>query len=214
MICVFCGHEKTSVTDSRPDGDGIRRRRECQDCGRRFSSLERADFGGVSVLKKGGRREDFDIDKLIRGVRKACDKCPVPSGAVEALAQEVATTIAGLNKPAVRSTLIGNMVIERLRVLNEVAYIRFASVYLPLTSLSEIEQEITTFRDSQSRDNASTERQLSLFFDDLPNDPGPPPKRRRRRRSDQTRRNLEPTRLNTPDTGTNSEAKSRKRRVS
>ena len=78
MNCPFCGQADTRVTDSRPDTDGIRRRRECLACGQRFTTVERAELGGVSLVKKDGRREEFDRGKIIAGVRKACEKRPIP----------------------------------------------------------------------------------------------------------------------------------------
>src|SRR2546425_11445573 len=98
MNCPFCTEAETKVTDSRPEQDGIRRRRGCLACGRRFTTLERVELGGVVLLKEDGRREPFDRAKVIAGVRKACEKRPIPSGAVEALADEVEDAASGMNR--------------------------------------------------------------------------------------------------------------------
>src|SRR3990170_6337490 len=126
MNCPFCGHPESKVADSRPDEAGIRRRRQCLACGRRFTTVERVELGGVAVLKKDGRREEFDRAKIIGGVRKACEKRPIPSGAIEALADDVEQAVFALNKAEVPSTYIGELVMERLKGLDPIAYIRFA----------------------------------------------------------------------------------------
>ncbi len=146
MNCPFCGHTDTRVTDSRPDDDGIRRRRECLACGRRFSTLERVELGGIAVLKKDGRREEFDRAKIIAGVRKACEKRPIPSGAVEALADEVEQAVFALNRAEVASADIGELVMARLKSLDHIAYIRFASVYRAFADVDELEQELEALK--------------------------------------------------------------------
>ncbi len=144
MNCPFCGHSETKVTDSRPEESvgGIRRRRECLACGRRFTTIEKAELGGVAVLKKDGRREAFDRAKIMAGVRRACEKRPIPSGAVEALADEIETAVYALNKAEVPSTYIGELVMERLRALDQIAYIRFASVYRAFADVEELKAEL------------------------------------------------------------------------
>ena len=129
MNCPFCAQAETKVTDSRPEQDGIRRRRECLACGRRFTTLERVELGGVVLMKKDGRREAFDRVKVIAGMRKACDKRPIPSGAVETLADEVEQAVFAMNRAEVPSSVVGELVMERLKALDHIAYIRFASVY-------------------------------------------------------------------------------------
>ncbi len=146
MNCPFCGTDDTKVTDSRPDQDGIRRRRECLACGRRFSTLERIELPGVALLKKDGRREAFDRAKIISGVRKACEKRPIPSGAVEALADEVEQAVYGLNRAEVPSSVVGELVMERLKTLDHIAYIRFASVYRAFADVDELEQELEALK--------------------------------------------------------------------
>jgi transcriptional repressor NrdR len=178
MNCPFCGQADTRVTDSRPDTDGIRRRRECLACGQRFTTVERAELGGVSLIKKDGRREEFDRGKIIAGVRKACEKRPIPSGAVEALADDVEKAVVALNKAEVPSTLVGEMVMERLRALDHIAYIRFASVYRAFADVDELERELTALRAGWSRSDVPPD-QLALLPD--VNAGAPAPRKRPRR---------------------------------
>jgi transcriptional repressor NrdR len=162
MNCPFCGSPDSRVTDSRPEQDGIRRRRECQSCGRRFTTLERIELAGVSVLKKDGRREAFDRAKIVSGVRKACEKRPIPSGAIEALADEVEQAVNALNKAEVPSTYIGELVMERLKALDHIAYIRFASVYRAFADVDELEQELEALKAGWRRPDVPPD-QLALL---------------------------------------------------
>ncbi len=162
MNCPFCGEDNTKVTDSRPDQDGIRRRRECLACGRRFTTIERVELGAVMVLKKDGRREAFDRGKIIAGVRRACEKRPIPSGAVEALADGVEQAVMALNKAEVPSTYIGELVMEQLRALDHIAYIRFASVYRAFADVDELEQELDALRAGWRRPDVPPD-QLALL---------------------------------------------------
>lgn len=162
MNCPFCGHEDTKVTDSRPDVDGIRRRRECLECGRRFTTVERVELGGVVVVKKDGRREEFDRQKIISGVRKACEKRPIPSGAIEALADDVERAVLALNKAEVPSTHIGELVMERLKALDHIAYIRFASVYRAFADVDELEAELDALKAGWRRPDVPPD-QLALL---------------------------------------------------
>src|SRR3989454_9106610 len=146
MNCPFCTEAETKVTDSRPEKDAIRRRRECLACGRRFTTLERVELGGVVLLKKDGRREAFDRSKVIAGVRKACEKRPIPSGAVEALADEVEQAVSAMNRAEVPSSVVGELVMERLKALDHIAYIRFASVYRAFADVDELEQELEALK--------------------------------------------------------------------
>jgi transcriptional repressor NrdR len=167
MNCPFCETDDTKVTDSRPDQDGIRRRRECLACGRRFSTLERIDLPGVALLKKDGRREAFDRAKIISGVRKACEKRPIPSGAVEALADEVEQAVYGLNRAEVPSSVVGELVMERLKALDHIAYIRFASVYRAFADVDELEQELEALKAGWRRPDIPPD-QLALLPDATP----------------------------------------------
>ncbi|KKK86462.1 hypothetical protein LCGC14_2762990 [marine sediment metagenome] len=142
MNCPFCGHPDSRVIDSRPDEAGVRRRRECRECNRRFTTLEKIELGGVAVVKKDDSREEFGREKVIAGVRRACEKRPIPSGAIEALADEVEKAVYAQGKAEVPSSYIGELVMERLRGLDHIAYIRFASVYRAFADVEELEQEL------------------------------------------------------------------------
>ena len=183
MNCPFCGHTDTRVTDSRPDDDGIRRRRECLACGRRFSTLERLELAAVAVVKKDGRREEFDRAKIVAGVRKACEKRPIPSGAVEALADEVEQAVFALNKAEVASTYIGELVMERLKTLDHIAYIRFASVYRAFADVDELEQELEALKAGWRRPHVPRD-QLALLPEVAPPPAKPRLLRARKQRND------------------------------
>jgi len=181
MNCAFCDNPDTRVTDSRPDQDGIRRRRECQACGQRFSTVERVEVGGVSLVKKDGRREEFDHAKIISGVRKACEKRPIPSGAVEALAADVEKEVLALNKAEIPSAIVGEMVMERLRALDHIAYIRFASVYRAFADVDELERELEALKAGWTRSDVPPD-QMAL----LPEVAAPEPKKKRARKPRQS----------------------------
>jgi len=138
------------VIDTTHDAKGgIRRRRECEDCGERFSTYERAIQSTPLVIKKDNTREEFDRDKLLQGILLACAKRPVPAAEIERLAGEVESQLQAMNKLEVPSRIIGDLVIRGLRDLDHVAYIRYASVYLPLTNLKDIQKEITELLKSE-----------------------------------------------------------------
>jgi transcriptional repressor NrdR len=167
------------VTDSRPDQDGIRRRRECLACGQRFSTIERVELGAVAIVKKDDRREEFDRGKIIAGVRKACEKRPIPSGAVEALADDVEKEVMGRGQAEVPSTVVGEMVMERLRALDHIAYIRFASVYRAFADVDELERELEALKAGWARRDVPPD-QMALMPDVTP---AAEPKRKKARRS-------------------------------
>ncbi len=131
MKCPYCGFPDSKVVDSRPNdvGDSIRRRRECGRCGKRFTTYEQVESFPILVIKKDGKREPFDRNKLLRGLYKACEKRPVSADQLEALATEIEQTIRNSLEREIPSAQIGEMVMERLFKLDEVAYVRFASVY-------------------------------------------------------------------------------------
>jgi transcriptional repressor NrdR len=148
MKCPFCRHPKTRVVDKRnlDELDTIRRRRECLACGRRFSTYERIEWTGVSVIKKDGRRESFDRDKLLAGLLKACEKRPIPREAVEKLVSTVEAELYNYGNREVPAQVIGELVMDRLKELDKVAYIRFASVYREFTDLKSFEKELRTLK--------------------------------------------------------------------
>lgn len=131
MQCPRCQHNGTRVVDSRPadDGRAIRRRRECDDCQFRFTTFERVERSPLLVVKKNGNREEFNREKLISGVIRACEKRPITVEQIEELVDQVSHELRSIGENEVSSTLIGEFVMEKLAKLDEIAYIRFASVY-------------------------------------------------------------------------------------
>ena len=131
MKCPYCGHLGDKVVDSREsrEGEVIRRRRECLECARRFTSYERIDEIPYMVVKKDGRRERFDRQKVLAGILKACEKRPVPMPKMAEVVDEVESTLIENPEREISTTEIGELVMQRLRVLDKVAYVRFASVY-------------------------------------------------------------------------------------
>jgi transcriptional repressor NrdR len=129
--CPFCDHPKDKVVDSRESGSGdsIRRRRECLGCGRRFTSYERIEEVPAMVIKKDGQRERFDRNKLLAGLHRACEKRPVPAKELSAIVDEIEQLVHDSPDREVEAVAVGERVMERLRELDKVAYVRFASVY-------------------------------------------------------------------------------------
>lgn len=131
MKCPVCAHADSRVIDSRPteEGAALRRRRQCDGCGARFTTHERVQHLPLMIVKKDGRREDFNPDKLYGGIAKACNKRPVPTDAIANLVQSVETALRQEGATEVNSERVGDMAMERLIQLDQVAYVRFASVY-------------------------------------------------------------------------------------
>ena len=131
MTCPFCGHREDKVIDSREskEGDLIRRRRECLKCERRFTTYERSDEIPYMVVKRDGRREKFDRQKVLEGVLKACEKRPIPMGKLAEIVDEIESKLADNPEREMSTTAIGELLMERLRTLDKIAYVRFASVY-------------------------------------------------------------------------------------
>jgi transcriptional repressor NrdR len=144
MICPFCGRSGSRVVDSREvrDGAEIRRRRECAGCGRRFTSYERVEEVPATVVKRDGRRESFDREKLLAGLLTACEKRPVPRAELMAIVDAVEASLAGREVREMSTQEIGNMVIEQLRRLDQVAYVRFASVYRRFEDVNQFMDEL------------------------------------------------------------------------
>ncbi len=144
MKCPYCGHLADKVVDSREskEGDVIRRRRECLECGRRFTSYERIDEIPYMVVKMDGNRERFERQKLIAGLLKACEKRPVAVSALEGVADRVDATLQERPEKEIATAEIGALVMEELRRLDQVAYVRFASVYRNFRDLSEFKRQV------------------------------------------------------------------------
>jgi len=149
MKCPFCGGNESRVKDSRDIGDDIHRRRECEQCKGRFSTYERVEKSPLMVIKRDQRREVFDRQKLSMGIRKACEKRPLPAVEIEKAVEEIEQELDRLGKQEVSSSVIGELVIERLRHLDKIAYIRFASVY---RSFADVETMFEEIQELLSRD--------------------------------------------------------------
>lgn len=144
MRCPFCGHLEDRVVDSREsrEGDSIRRRRECLKCERRFTSYERIDEIPYMVVKKDGRREPFSRDKVMAGLLRACEKRPIPTVKLEAIVTAVETYVQSSPERERPTSKIGEMIMRRLKELDKVAYVRFASVYLEFQDVTEFMHEL------------------------------------------------------------------------
>ncbi len=142
MNCPFCGFFDSRVIDSRDVNDGIRRRRQCLRCDLRFTTYERLQPFSIFVIKKDGRREEFRREKLLAGIRKACEKRPLPGGAVDSLVDEIEGELYQTGKAEIPGTAIGDMVMARLKKLDHIAYIRFASVYREFADISTLKAEV------------------------------------------------------------------------
>ena len=143
MKCIFCGCEESRVVDSRSveDGNAIRRRRECEKCGRRFTTYEKVDTIPLMVVKKDKRREPFDSEKLRQGILKACEKRPVSMSDIDELTSRIEMK-AYANDQEITSAEIGEMVMDGLKELDKVSYVRFASVYRQFTDLENFIEEL------------------------------------------------------------------------
>ena len=161
MRCPRCGDIESKVIDSRSIGDGIRRRRQCLVCNSRFTTYERIQNKGLYVIKKDGRREEFNREKLATGIRKACEKRPLPTGAIDKLVDDIEAELYQLGKVEFHSTIVGDKVIQKLKPLDYIAYIRFASVYRDFTDITTLKQEVDTL--INSRYGAPLAGQLSLI---------------------------------------------------
>ncbi len=144
MRCPLCQHPDTDVLDSRKlnEGELIRRRRKCRSCGRRFTTYERVESVSLTVVKKDGEREPYDREKIMRGVRTACYRRPISVQQMEQLVNEVESAIMATDEQEVRSTTIGDQVMRQLRELDDVAYIRFASVYRSFADIGKLREAV------------------------------------------------------------------------
>lgn len=144
MRCPYCAVEEDKVVDSRlaEDGRVIRRRRECLGCGRRYTTFERAEEVPLLVVKRNGEEEPFDRSKVVEGIRRACKNRPVTQAEVEELVDDVEESMRATEQRPVETSIIGREVLERLRNLDEVAYLRFASVYKDFQELTDFEREL------------------------------------------------------------------------
>lgn len=145
MKCPFCGYNDSKVIDSRPadDGNTIRRRRECLDCQKRFTTYEVIERTPLVVIKRDGSRQSFDKIKIINGMLRACEKRPISMAQIESIADDIEQELRGSLESEIRSDHIGEMVMNRLKDLDEVAYVRFASVYRSFKDINTFMKELT-----------------------------------------------------------------------
>ncbi|MGI6257579.1 MAG: transcriptional regulator NrdR [Anaerovoracaceae bacterium] len=153
MRCPFCESEETKVIDSRhtEEGNAIRRRRECEQCGKRFTTYEKIEEITLIVIKKDGGREPFDRNKILNGIIKACEKRPVPLSEMERVVDEIERGLNNMLEKEVKSTFIGELIMEKLKDLDEVAYVRFASVYRQFTDINTFISEIEKLMGSKRK---------------------------------------------------------------
>jgi transcriptional repressor NrdR len=150
MRCPFCQNQETDVFDSRKlnDGELIRRRRKCRSCGRRFTTYERIESVSLTVVKKDGKREPYDREKIMRGVRTACYRRPISVQQMELLVNDVEAAMMATDDQEISTRVIGDEVMRRLRELDEVAYIRFASVYRSFADIGKLREAVDELLDS------------------------------------------------------------------
>ena len=177
MYCPFCNNDNSKVIDSRDSADSVRRRRECLRCGLRFTTYERVQTRALLVAKRDSRREEFDREKLWASVKSACAKRPLPIGSIDKVIDEIETQLANAGRAEIPSRVIGELVMDRLRNLDRVAYIRFASVYRDFKDIESFKEEVEALLDPGQPDEESS--QLSFLEDDELTVPG---KRRRGRK--------------------------------
>ena len=146
MKCPYCGKENSRVIDSRPTDDGaIRRRRQCDDCNKRFTTYEKVETIPLIVIKKDSKREPFDRKKILAGIVRACYKRPVSMDDMQQLADEIENSIYNMGEKEVSTTQIGEMVMDRLKDIDPVAYVRFASVYREFKDVNTFMAELKKF---------------------------------------------------------------------
>jgi transcriptional repressor NrdR len=144
MKCMYCDCMESKVIDTRPTDEGtvIRRRRECEGCGRRFTTYEKVEYVAILVVKRDGRRESFDSDKIRGGIIKACEKRPVSMDEIDAMVSDIEREVYNSLSKEITSARIGDLVMEKLRGKDDVAYVRFASVYKQFKDIDEFMEEL------------------------------------------------------------------------
>ncbi len=167
MRCPYCGSQEDRVVDSRSvrDGTAIRRRRECANCGKRFTTYEYIEQSPILVVKRDGSREEFQREKLAHGIREACHKRPVSAESIDEIVEKIVSEILSMGKPEVLSVEIGEIVMKHLRSLDEVAYVRFASVYRKFKDVEEFESILAELERLRPLE-AVKDAQLPIFSDE------------------------------------------------
>jgi len=151
MKCPYCNHQKDKVIDSREINNriAVRRRRECLTCGKRFTTYEHIEGRPLALIKKDGRRESFDRNKMIKGIATACEKRPIGIEEIERIVNGIQAEVESQMKKEVESGYLGEMVMNKLRSLDEVAYVRFASVYRQFKTLEDFTDEVKKYKDNK-----------------------------------------------------------------
>lgn len=183
MLCPFCSNDHSKVLDSRDAGDGTRRRRECRRCGLRFTTFESVLTRALMVVKQDDRREEFNRDKLWASLTKACAKRPLPVGMLEKVIADIESQLSTMGKAEIQSKVIGEMVMDRLKNMDRVAYIRFASVYRDFRDIESFRQEVDALLEPEDVSGVPS-NQLS-FLDEVE---APAPQRPRRGRGPRSKR--------------------------
>ena len=166
MNCPYCGSQESKVIDSRGLDEVVRRRRKCLACNARFTTYERIQPHDIFIIKKDGRREEFSRDKLLSGIHKACEKRPLPTGAVDKFVDTIEAELYKVGKNEVSSSYIGDLVMEGLRKLDHIAYIRFASVYREFADIGDLKLEVDSLA---IRRELTPENQLPLLSSEAVN---------------------------------------------
>ena len=174
MRCPFCHSESSRVTDSRGTGNAVRRRRECADCGERFTTLETVLRSAVQVVKKDGRREDFDREKLLAGLRSACAKRSVSADQLDAVVADIEGRVTRDGRLEVPSTVIGELAVDALRRIDHIAYIRFASVYRAFADLDSLKDALQALDEGRVPSIEERTQQLAFFEEEASAEAGSP----------------------------------------
>ena len=156
MQCPHCGYDDSKVIDSRDNGEMVQRRRRCEHCHERFTTVERIVLNELMVVKRDGRREAFSREKLESGLRHACQKRPIAVGQLEAIVRDIENELYKLGKAEVESSSVGELAMERLRKIDAIAYIRFASVYRSYPNLSAMRQEMDRLLEDVAEEDAAS----------------------------------------------------------
>lgn len=151
MKCPYCNHLDTRVSDSRPtnDGESIRRRRECNQCGSRFTTYEIYETRSLMILKRDGNREVFNRTKMLDGMVKSCEKRPVSAYDLEKASEAIEAELLGMHKKEIPSTVVGELVMEKLQEIDQIAYVRFASVYRDFKDVDSFYEELNKLKDKK-----------------------------------------------------------------
>jgi transcriptional repressor NrdR len=147
--CPYCHFRDSKVTDSRANDDGIRRRRQCIACGERFTTVESVQLSAIQVVKKDGRREDFNREKLLAGLRKACSKRNISVAQLEMVTSDIEARVAADGRSEVPSPFVGELAMDALRKLDHIAYIRFASVYRAFTDIESLKEAVVALEEGR-----------------------------------------------------------------